>query len=266
MKRIISVLLIAVLIAAVIVLSAIGENTLLIQDDAELLCESDREAVCQAMEPICAYCTPVFLSFPTGGEEKSTLTKAKEFQSERLGDEDGIIFVIDMANRVIDIYASDRMLPILTVPSANAIVDSIYKLASAGNYQQCACEAFRQIYMKLQESEGMKSPAPESSRIRMMKDEYEKAHALMLEMSRTGGLGTGKKLAGFRSCIYAIDRLNQLSADETGALVVQESTISSLLDITDRFFDELEKGSDVIPVYSKLMEQLLNLQNELDGI
>ncbi len=260
MKRVISAL-IAVLLVLLPMASAFGEFAPIIRDDAGLLSEEDETAVYQAMEPICMYCTPVFWSVSEGTQD--TMEKAEFFLLQQIGNEDGVIFVIDMANRQIAVVVSERMLKMLAERDVQAITDHIYPLASAGDYRQCACEAFNQIGSKMSASMNAGSPGMESPYLTAMKEECKKARTLLSEVPRRGDV---KKLAEFRCCIYAIDRINQLSPEGAGGSVFPESTLSSLMDCTGRCFDAFSKGESIEVTLIEMLDQVQVLEDELNGI
>ena len=143
MKRIISVVLIAALVLFAVQVS-VAENVPIIQDDANLLSESDASVLYEAMLPVCAFCTPVFWSTDIPGQT-DTITKAEGHLTGLLGNADGVIFVIDMSQRQLVICSSNKIYRTLTTSKVNQILDNTYMLATNGEFLQCACSVFEKI-------------------------------------------------------------------------------------------------------------------------
>ena len=121
-----------------------------IEDAAGLLAGEDEMAAVRAeMAPITEYCNAGFytLSEYTG---RDILLTAEKWAKKKFGDRDCIVFVIDMSQRELSIWASDSVLNgDLTTQKARMIVSNVYKMATAGRYGDCAKETFREIAVTL---------------------------------------------------------------------------------------------------------------------
>ena len=148
----------ALLIALIPFACAAGEDiretnqetgyTLVIHDEAGLLTDSAEIAeVQEAMRGVTAYANVGFMTYPSGGSNsRNSATKAQVWGDSVFGSSARFtVFIIDMKNRHLDIYASRPISGILTAAEENSIADNVYKLASNGKYGKCAAQAFEQI-------------------------------------------------------------------------------------------------------------------------
>ena len=158
--------LLLMLVAVLTLTCAAGETTekneetkysLVIRDDAGLLDETETARVTEAMRPILEYANAGFLTYPAGGSSRNSAGKAEEWGYETFGQTRFTVFIIDMTNRHLDIFASRFLSDTLTSDAENSIADNVYKLAGDGEYGQCAVTAFNQIEWVLK---GEKIPTP----------------------------------------------------------------------------------------------------------
>ena len=120
--------------------------SLVIRDAAGLLEDSELQALQEAMGPVTQYASAGFLTWPADGNSTAGATKAQQWGDRVFGYETRYtVFIIDMATRHLDIYASRPLSGVLTAAEENSIADNVYRMASAGRYGDCAAEAFRQI-------------------------------------------------------------------------------------------------------------------------
>lgn len=120
--------------------------TLIIEDKAGLLDPAEIRAVTEAMRPVLQYASAGFITRAADGDSGNSATKAQRWGDGVFGSGTRFtVFIIDMQNRHLDIYASRPLAGVLTAAEENSITDNVYKLASSGNYGECAGEAFRQI-------------------------------------------------------------------------------------------------------------------------
>ncbi len=120
--------------------------TLVIQDDAGLIDSAELEKIKESMRGVLEYADAGFLTVPSTGSRTNSATKAQEWGDKTFGPYARFtVFIIDMANRHLDIYASKPLANVLTAAEENTIADNIYKSASNGRYADCAAEAFTQI-------------------------------------------------------------------------------------------------------------------------
>ena len=107
---------------------------------------TEMQAVTESMRPILEYANVGFLTYPSGGSTSNSATKAQKWGDSTFGSNTRFtVFIIDMTNRHLDIYASRPLSGILTAAEENTIADNVYRAASRGDYAGCAEEAFREI-------------------------------------------------------------------------------------------------------------------------
>ncbi len=120
--------------------------TLVFHDEAGLVDAAEQEKVLEAMRPVLEYANVGFMTYPAGGNSRNSATKAQEWGDRTFGSNTRFtVFIIDMTNRHLDIYASRPLSGILTAAEENTIADNVYRAASRGDYAGCAEEAFREI-------------------------------------------------------------------------------------------------------------------------
>ena len=157
-KALFFLFILTILMAAV---GSLADNAPVICDDAELLSEDEESELNQVMNPLCSFGIPVF--WTTNQEDSTdTFTKAKDFLVNAIGDNEGVAFVIDMYNRELVIYSTNQVFQCVTTSQANRILDSVYKMATGGNYLECAKATFAAIFEVLNRS-GQPESQQESS-------------------------------------------------------------------------------------------------------
>ena len=120
--------------------------TLVFHDEAGLVDAAEQEKVLEAMRPVLEYANVGFMTYPAGGNSRNSATKAQKWGDSTFGSNTRFtVFIIDMTNRHLDIYASRPLSGILTAAEENTIADNVYRAASRGDYAGCAEEAFREI-------------------------------------------------------------------------------------------------------------------------
>lgn len=120
--------------------------TLVINDEAELIAQAELADVLSAMRDVTQYANVGFLTVPEGGRRGNSATKAQEWGDSVFGYGTRFtVFIIDMAERHLDIYASKPLSGTLTAAEENSIADNVYRAASNGRYARCAQDAFLQI-------------------------------------------------------------------------------------------------------------------------
>lgn len=120
-----------------------------IVDKADLLNDEEEAKLLQTMQPITAYGNVAFYSV---GEEMQTQTKvlADRYYQQLWGNENGTLFVVDMANRMLYIHSVGEVYNTLKTSYANTITDNVYTYATKGEYALCATKAYEQIYTILE--------------------------------------------------------------------------------------------------------------------
>lgn len=119
-----------------------------IDDSANLLSEQEEAALCTDMQPITAFGNVLFVS--VSENPYSAASYAEDYYYMRCPGESGTLFLIDMDNRVIQIYSDGSVYRVITADYAYTITDNVYRYASSGSYYQCAGKAYEQIYALLQ--------------------------------------------------------------------------------------------------------------------
>ena len=159
MKKAISCLLVALMILLA-VMNSFADSVPIIHDQADLLSEDEESELCQVMNPICSYCIPVFWS--TNEEDKTaTMTKAQEYLKNIVGDDEGIIFVIDMYNRQLVICSTNQIYRYVTTAKCNKILDNHYKKATQEKYLECAKCVYTDVLCVLNGDEIPEGDMPE---------------------------------------------------------------------------------------------------------
>lgn len=114
-----------------------------ISDDANLLTQAETTALGEIMQAITAYGNAAFVT--TLDNSYSAEAYAEIWYQEMFFYDDGIVFLIDMDNRVITIYCEGDMSKTITDAYATTITDNVYRYASNEDYYTCAGTAFMQV-------------------------------------------------------------------------------------------------------------------------
>lgn len=121
----------------------------LIEDEAGLLNSQESTEVLEQMKEITAFCS-VGCYIPGGNSSTYIASKAKAWGEQTFGTRaDYTMFVIDMGTRRLGVFSGGKILETVTTQRSNTIADNVYRLASKGEYGECAREAFRQIFYTL---------------------------------------------------------------------------------------------------------------------
>ena len=114
-----------------------------IEDDADLLSSSEETELLQTMQKITTYGNAAFKSISTN-TYSTTKAFASDYYQDIFGETSGILFLIDMDERVIWIHCNGAIYDVITRDYANTITDNVYRYASAKNYFPCVDKAFTQ--------------------------------------------------------------------------------------------------------------------------
>ena len=140
--RLLRIALLGVLLALLLSIPAMADNSPIIRDDADLLTDSEERDLLADMQEICEYGTPMFWSTLETGDAEQL---AEDFYHAQIGRTSGTLLVINMRSRVITVYSDGDIYRTITTSEANTITDNIYRYASSGDYFKCARSAFEQI-------------------------------------------------------------------------------------------------------------------------
>lgn len=116
----------------------------IIEDDANLLTQSEEESILDVMKPITEYGNVAFKSIDYNSS--TTESYIKDFYRSKFGTSSGTVFLIDMDNRNIWIFSDGKIYRTITKSYANTITDNIYTYATKADYYTCARKAYQQIY------------------------------------------------------------------------------------------------------------------------
>lgn len=124
------------------------EGQLTVSDYAGLFTETQTQALIEDYSAITEYMDAEVLTVDTYLGETSSV--AEQYAIQAYGNDPAVIFMIDMYNRQIYVYANGDALKTISRADSRAITDNIYKYASQGDYYGCAAGALEQILGKCQ--------------------------------------------------------------------------------------------------------------------
>ena len=112
-------------------------------DHADLLTDSQETQLQETMRKTAGYCNALFVT--SDSVSSSTSEFARNIYRQEFGRQNGVMFLIDMSNREIYVYAYGAAYQTINKTNAYTITDNIYTYASAKQYYECANSAFEQI-------------------------------------------------------------------------------------------------------------------------
>lgn len=115
-----------------------------IRDEANLLTENELASLQKYMTAITKYGNVAYITI-TENNYSSTSYYASETYYDLFGSKSGILFLIDMDNRMLFLYSDGAIYKVITDTYADIITDNVYKYASNGDYYTCSLEAYKQI-------------------------------------------------------------------------------------------------------------------------
>ena len=117
--------------------------TVTVMDDALLLDQTEEKALLQSMLPIAKHGHVLMLT--SDRTDISCEGEATVLCNQLFGNENAVVFVINMGIREIYIYAREDMCDSIDSGHARSIADNVYRYASKEDYFTCADRAFTQI-------------------------------------------------------------------------------------------------------------------------
>ena len=120
----------------------------IIEDNAGLFTETQRETLLQQLKPLLQYGNMGIATNTEWNSDAAELARSKYL--ELFGETDGTIFLIDMYNRRIQIFSGQALYRMISRAKANEITDNVYTYASEGDYYKTAQKAFEQIQIVLE--------------------------------------------------------------------------------------------------------------------
>lgn len=119
-----------------------------IEDDANLLTDSEEAGIQTVMQDITAYGN---VALKTILENNATTEHfVKNYYSQQFGSDSGTVFLIDMDNRNIWIHSDGAVYRMVSDSYALTITDNVYTYASDADYYNCCYMAFEQMFTLLQ--------------------------------------------------------------------------------------------------------------------
>ena len=112
-----------------------------IEDNEDLLSAQEESVLLADMQEFAQYGNAAVV---TVSQYSSTERYAKEKYAELFGTENGLLFVIDMGERMIWLHSQGSVYRTINKSYANTITDNVYLYATDGDYLSCCREVFRQ--------------------------------------------------------------------------------------------------------------------------
>lgn len=128
---------------------------LVIDDVADLLTDSEELLLEKTMEKVLPYGNAAFVTVNENYTSTEKLAESKFL--EFFGDTSGVLFIIDMGNRYIQLIADGAIYKTVTKTRCNEIADNVYTYATRGQYALCATKAFEQV-VRIVEGERVAAP------------------------------------------------------------------------------------------------------------
>ena len=122
---------------------------IVIEDDANLLSEEEKNKLMDDMMPLTEYGHAIFKSI-NKNDYSSTYEYGKNYYYDNFKNENGTLLLIDMDLRYVYIISGGDNYNIITTAKSEIITDNVYKYLSNQNYYEGASIAFHQINQLLQ--------------------------------------------------------------------------------------------------------------------
>lgn len=114
----------------------------IMDDSADLFSGDDEREIKEVMDEFAEYGNVCV--YTTSDENYSTSQTAKKYYDRKFGNESGLVFIIDMYNRVIWVETDGYIGDVVDRNKALTIVDNVYNMARDGEYKECAIKALDQ--------------------------------------------------------------------------------------------------------------------------
>ncbi len=119
-------------------------NSIIIDDADDLLTDSEESDLYEVMQECSYYGNMIFVT--VGNHYGSANGYAESYYLNYYSKyDDGVLFLIDMAEREIYLYTAGDASYIITNGKSRSITDNVYKYASNGDYGTCAVKTFEQV-------------------------------------------------------------------------------------------------------------------------
>lgn len=140
----------------------IKQYHVIIEDDANLLTEEEKQKLEEEMRPLNKYGHIIFKS--TNENEKDTKEYVEEYYHNKFQNDSGTIFLFDMQNRYIYLFSDGENSNIITESTAQNIIDSVAEYAKNEKYYECASNTYMQIKIALTDKTGEKKEPIEETK------------------------------------------------------------------------------------------------------
>lgn len=117
---------------------------IVIEDDANLLTDEEKQKLIKKMTPLTEYGHAIFKTIDHN-TAYSTADYAKSYYYNHFSNENGSLLLIDMDNRIVYICSGGDNYKIITTSKAEIITDNIYRYLSYEDYYTGASKAFDQM-------------------------------------------------------------------------------------------------------------------------
>ena len=132
--------------------TALGAGGLRMEDGADLLTQKQEADLQAKYAGITRYMDAAFVT-ASDARGASTERLAEQYAIRTYGNDPAVVFLIDMDNRQIYIYANGEAQSAVSRADARAITDNVYRFASKEDYYGCADSAFSQILARCEGQE-----------------------------------------------------------------------------------------------------------------
>ena len=127
--------------------AAEGSYRTVMEDSMDLFTDEEEKLLTEQMEQFTQYGNAAVV---TVSQNDYTSRYAREKYAELFGAESGLLFVIDMGERMIWIHCNGAVYRTIDKAYANTITDNVYRYATDGDYYRCASEVFSQAMILLE--------------------------------------------------------------------------------------------------------------------
>ena len=120
----------------------------IIEDDAQLLSDSEELAVKEVMQQITEYGSAALKTISENDIPAESFVE--NYYYDQFGSNSGTVFLIDMDNRKICLYNNGEIEETVQKSDSETITDNVYTYASDADYYRCCDMAFEQVLALLQ--------------------------------------------------------------------------------------------------------------------
>lgn len=119
---------------------------LIIQDDEDLITDSEEKALAETMKPALKYGHIMYVSNPSDNYHSESVAEfAGNIYYSKVHNESGTLLLVDFSEREIYVASDGNNYEVLTYSKAASIVDNVYRKFSDGNYYEGISLCMEQI-------------------------------------------------------------------------------------------------------------------------